>query len=124
MRHDGPSTTFNAGAAIAGYRIVKHGAADGEAVQASDGSVPLIGVTGRVGAASGGPVDVIRGGVAEVEYGDSVTRGAQLTSDSDGRAVPASPDTGANVHIIGVAEVSGAAGDIGSTSVEPQRIQG
>lgn len=115
---------MKAEAAIAGYRIVKPGAADGAAVQATTTTEPLMGVADRLGAASGATVDVHMAGIAEVEFGGNVTRGDFLTADASGRAVAAAPGAGVNVNVIGRAMVSGASGDIGSVMISQGRIQG
>lgn len=84
-----------------------------------------IGVTGRVAAgASGDRVDVIRAGIAPVEYSATVVRGAALTADANGKAVTAAPAAGANARIIGMAEISGVSGDIGSVFISPGVMQG
>ena len=104
-----------AGAAIADYRIVKYGNADGKVIQAAAAGDHVIGVAGR-GAASGARIEVARIGVAEVEYGGAVTRGDRLKSDADGKAIPSTAATDA---IIGIAEVSGVDGDIGQALLTP-----
>lgn len=124
MRRETLITNHDAGAAISAYRIVKHGAADGAVVQASAITDLLIGICDRIGAASGGRAEIVRAGLAEVEYGGNVTRGQPLTSDSNGKAVYANPGAGTNAYIIGFAEVSGVDGDVGSVLIAPGRIQG
>lgn len=105
-----------AGAAIPPFHIVKHGAADGFAVPAAAATDAIFGVADSLGAeAANDPVDIIRGGIAEVVYGGTVTRGQPLTSDAQGRAVVAV----AGNRIIGFAEVSGVAGDRGSVFIAP-----
>lgn len=120
MRIEGLITNFNAGAEVLPYRIVKFGSSDKTAVQAAAATDASIGVADQMGAASAGdPLDVIRSGIAEVEFGGNVTRGQPLTSDADGKAVAAAPAAGASVRIIGHAEVSGVDGDIGSVHLSP-----
>jgi hypothetical protein len=98
-------------AVINPYRICKYGAADGGAVQAAAATDKFLGIANNLGAsASGQRTDIVRCGIAEVEYGGTVTRGDLLTSDADGKAVAT---TTANNRIVGVADVSGVAGDIG-----------
>jgi hypothetical protein len=63
--------------------------ADDVVKQASAASDFLIGVFGPVPGADGDTVDVTRSGIVPVEYGTTVTRGQRLTTDSVGRAVPA-----------------------------------
>lgn len=125
MRNEGLTKNFNAGAAIARFRIVKFGTSDTEVVQADAVGDALIGIADSLGAdAAGEPVDVIMGGIAEVEFGGTITRGDLLTTDADGRAVAAAPASGANNSVIGRAAVSGVSGDIGSVILAPGQIQG
>ena len=116
--------SYAAGAAVAARRIVKHGASAGLAIQGADAAAPLIGIATEVAAASGERMDVIKAGIADVEFGGTVTLGAPLTSDSVGRAVAAAPAAGANAYIIGFAETDAVVGDIGSAFIAPGRIQG
>jgi hypothetical protein len=115
---------YVAAAAIGAYRIAKFGAADGEAIPAAASTDALIGVTTSLPASLGERVDVIRGGIAEVEFGGNVTRGDWLTADAQGRAITAAPAAGVNANVIGRAECSGVLGDIGSVLIAPGRIQG
>jgi hypothetical protein len=118
MRIEGLITNKNAGGEVLPYRIVKFGANDNAVIQAAAATDASIGVADQLGAdAAGHPIDVIRSGIAEVEYGGNVTRGVALTADSQGRAIAAT--AGANVRIIGFAEVSGVVGDIGSVHIAP-----
>lgn len=124
MRNDGLVKAYLAGGAIAAYRIVKF-SAEGTVVQASAATDVSIGITTRIpAAASGDRTEVVRSGIAEVEYGGNVTRGAKLTADADGKAVVAAPSAGVNNQIIGIAEVAGASGDIGSCMIAPSVMQG
>ncbi|RIK92482.1 MAG: DUF2190 domain-containing protein [Proteobacteria bacterium] len=124
MSNPGLVKNYLAGAAIAAYRIVKWSDADGKVVQAAASTDALIGVADNLGIASGARGDIIRSGLAEVEYGGNVTRGDWLTADADGKAVAAAPAAGVNANVIGRAEVSGVAGDIGLVAIAPGRIQG
>ena len=110
--------------AIAAYRIVKPGAADGGYLQAAAATDFLMGVCESVGPASGERLDVVKAGIADVEFGGTVTRGGPVTSDATGRAVAAAPGAGANVRIIGFAEVSAVVGDIAAVWIEPGLMQG
>ena len=74
----------------------------------------LLGVAADIAAASGETVDVVRTGVTPVLYGGAVTRGDALTADATGKAVKAA----ATNQVIGYAEVSGVAGDIGSLLIQ------
>lgn len=115
---------YTAGGAITAHRIIKAGANDGEVLQAAAATDLLMGVCGSVGPASGERVDIIKIGIAQIEYGGNVTRGNPLTSDGSGKAVVAAPSAGSNVRIIGFAEVSGVSGDIADVFVSPGFMQG
>lgn len=119
MRNEGLIKSFDAGAAVAAYRIVKHGSGDTAAIQSDDPADAHIGIANWLGAGSGERLDVVLSGVAEVEYGGNVTRGDWLTADSDGKAVAT---TTAAANAIGKAMVSGVAGDIGSVLLAPASI--
>lgn len=115
MRVEGLIINFTAGAEVKPYRIVKFGSSDKAAIQATAATEALIGISDQLGAdAAGDPLDVIRSGLAEVEYGGNVTRGDWLTADSQGRAVAT---TTAGDNVIGRAEQSGVSGDIGSVMI-------
>lgn len=79
--------TYIAAAAIVAHRLVTWGAADGEVRQSVAGDAH-IGVA-LDDAAAGERVDVVRAGIAEVEYGGVVARGDRLDATSIGRAVAA-----------------------------------
>lgn len=115
---------YRAEAAIARHRIVKYGAADGGALQATTTTEALMGVTTEIDSASGETCDVIKSGLGNVVYGGNVARGDWLTSDANGKAVAAAPGAGVNVNVIGRAEVSGVLDDIGVAFLAPGRIQG
>lgn len=115
---------YTAEAAVLAHRIVKFGAVDGDVLHGAAATDSLVGVVDTLDAAIGERVDVIRSEIADVEYGGAVTRGAPLTSDATGRAVVAAPSTGANVRLIGTAELSGVVGDIGKVFISPSVMQG
>ena len=60
-------------------------------------------------------MEFARAGIAAIEFGGNVARGALLTADADGKAVTAADGN----RVIGIAEVSGAAGDIGQVLLAP-----
>lgn len=125
MRNHGLIKNYTAEAAIAAYRIVKFGAADGGVLIAAAAGDKIVGVNDRLAAAAAGDrIDVIRTGIAEVEYGAAVAAGDLLMSDGSGRAIVAAAAAGANVRTIGVAEVAGVLGDIGSVHLVPGSFQG
>ncbi len=116
--------TKKANGAIAGHRICRLDATDttGEtAALAVDEATPLFGVSDALGAADGGSLDVICGGVYGIEYGADVAVNDPLTSDAQGRAIPV-PASVATVHIIGWAAEAGAEGEICSVSLVPARL--
>lgn len=115
---------YAAAAAIAAFRIVKPGAADGEVLQAAAATDALMGVCESVGPATGERCDIVKVGIADVEFGGPVTRGGPVTSDATGRAIAAAPAAGSNVRVIGYAEVSAVAGDIAPVLIAPGVMQG
>jgi hypothetical protein len=80
-------TNHVAEAAVEKYRIVKFGSTDDYVAQAAADTDAPMGVSGELAADLGERVDIVREGIAEVEYGGAVTRGDELTSDADGKAV-------------------------------------
>lgn len=111
-------------AAISPYRIVKFGATDGAYLQAAAATDFLSGVCESVGPALGERLDVVKAGIADVEFGGTVVRGTPVTADANGKAVAAAPAAGSNVRIIGFAEVSAVLGDIAPVWIEPGVMQG
>jgi len=105
---------YTASGEIPARVLVKHGANDGEAAVAATASDALLGVSTDVTTASGRHIDVIREGIAPVIYGATITRGAALTANANGYAIPAE----AGDQIAGYAEISGSAGDIGSIHLQ------
>ncbi len=125
MRNHGLIKNYTAEAAIAAYRLVKFGAADGGVLIAAAASDKIVGVNDRLAAAAAGDrIDIIRSGIAEVEYGGAVAAGDLLISDASGRAIAATAVAGTNTRTIGIAEVAGVVGDIGSVLLVPGSFQG
>lgn len=117
--------SFDAGAAIAAFRIVRFGAAENAVIQSAAATDAHLGVVDQPGgSASGARTDIVISGPSRVEYGGAVTRGDLLTSDASGRAITATAAAGANIRIIGVAMVSGVLGNIGLVNVQPGSFQG
>lgn len=109
--------SLTATTAIPARTLVKYGAADGTGVPATDATAFIAGVSSDIDTAVGERASVFENGnIVDVVYGGNVTRGDALTADAQGRAV-ATTATGA--RIVGFAEVSGVAGDIGSVVVTP-----
>ena len=96
---------FTAGSNITKYRLVQLGDADGQIILGAGAQSSLIGVAAELDAVVSARVDVHLEGIANVEYGDTITRGAQLTSDADGKAVEVT------ASMIKSAVVDGAAAD-------------
>lgn len=111
----GLTTTFRASGTITKRRLVAYAAALGVAVQASGPTNALAGVSADIDTADGRPADVIRQGLAPVEYGATVAAGDPLTADAQGRAVKAT----AGQRIAGFADVPGIVGDIGALLIAP-----
>lgn len=117
--------SYDAEGTIADHTIVKFGAADNGVLAATAATESLVGVTDAPGdVVSGDRVDVVQGGISDVLYGGTVTRGDLLTADASGRAVTAAPTVGVNNGVIGRAIVSGVVGDIGKVLIVPSQIQG
>lgn len=118
------SKAFTAGGAVTKRRLVKFGSADATVVQAAAATDLIIGASGDLDAASGARVSVVVAGIADVEAGGNITRGALVTADADGKAVAAAPAAGVNNRVAGVAMVSAASGDIIPVLLAPQQTQG
>lgn len=123
---EGDIKSYSAGGAVNPCRFVKAGAADGAIIQAINGSAMMFGVSEQVVgtatsnvAASGDMVDVVKGGLAYLELGDTVTRGDVLTSDADGKGITTVIVAGTPIYYGAIAEVSGVAGDIIPVKVAP-----
>lgn len=104
------SITQVAGAAVAAKRFVKKDGS-GDAIQAAAATDEVIGVSLAAAAAAGDAFEVAKmdGCRVEVEAGAAVTAGADVTSDTVGRAVAAGTDNA----VAGFAETAAdAAGEI------------
>ena len=120
MRNEILIKTMTAEAAVESNRIVKHGAADTGAIQATAASSKMFGVSNQYGAAaSGDDLDVVVSGIAEVELGGTVAAGDLLTSDAVGKAIAT---TTAGNRIVGVAMTGGVNGDIQSVLINPGSV--
>ena len=94
------ATNYVADVAIPKYRIVKHGTGDRAVTAATAATDSSIGVTNELDAAAGERVDVWQVGIAYVEAGAAVTRGAPVTADAVGRGVAAAPAAGAYASLV------------------------
>ncbi|MEQ1890289.1 MAG: DUF2190 domain-containing protein [Alphaproteobacteria bacterium] len=118
------SKNYRAEAAVAKRRIVKMGATDGAVVVGAAATDLIFGVSADIDAAITERVDVHVAGIAEVEFGGTVTRGGPVTSDATGRAVAAAPGAGVNNRIIGFALVSAVVGDVAPVILSQGVMQG
>jgi hypothetical protein len=125
MSNQGLVKSFNAEAAVPIRRIVKFGTGDRDVLVGAAVGDFLIGISVQPGIAEiGERVDVQMSGIAEVEFGGTVARGAQVTTNATGLAVLAAPTIGVNNRIIGFAMETYASGDHGLVFLAPQEIQG
>ncbi|WP_350316359.1 DUF2190 family protein [Pectobacterium aroidearum] len=118
MNIPGLITGHNAESAVTRRRLIVRGTADGAISQATGGTALIIGVSTAVDGEAGETVDVIRSGLAPVTYGADVIADQPLTSDADGRAIPATAGT----FVIGYAEYDGAEDDVGSVWIAPGQL--
>lgn len=106
--------SYVAAADVAGNRIVKYAdpGTDATVDTAAANTDPSLGVSDRLGAEAGEMLDVHRGGLVDLQLGGTVTAGAPLTSDADGKAIAAVAAAGTTVRIVGYADEPGDANDI------------
>lgn len=117
--------SFIAGGVIADKRFVKFGANDGEVLQAAAATDLIIGVSLQPGGVvQGDRVDVVMGGIAEVDCAGVIARGGEMTSDANGKALAPAPAGGTNNRIGGMAMATYAANDVGEVLVVPSVKQG
>lgn len=116
---------YVAEAAITARRIVKTGATDYAVLMAAAATDAIIGVADELGQATvNGRVDIVQAGIADVEFGGTVARGALVTADATGKAVAAAPAAGANNRVLGIALVSAVSGDIAPVLINLGTTQG
>lgn len=118
--------SYKAAAAIEAGRIVKFAAADNEVQKSAAATDISLGVAANENfdVASGETVDVVVGGVCRVKAGGTITRGALLVSDANGKAVVAAPAAGTNNQIIGRALAAAVLDDLVDVLVIPVSTQG
>jgi hypothetical protein len=116
--------SYEASADVTKFRIARFSdtAASQKVAGATANTQALIGVFDSMGGLSGSMVDVHRSGLASVELGGTVTAGAPLTSDAQGRAIVAVAASATQVRIIGFADAPGVIGDIIDVWVEPSLL--
>lgn len=91
---------------------------DGDIVLAAAGTDVVLGVI-REGAVANKPVTVQFGGIGKVIAGGSITAGARITSDGNGKAVAT---TSAGDKVCGIALTAADAGDIISIALVPGHV--
>lgn len=106
-------SNYRAQGALEAHRIAAAGSDEQTVTQAVNGTNALLGVTTEVGADNGSRIDVIHSGIADVDFGASVAYGEALTSDADGKAVPASSGD----RLIGIAMCGGLKNDRGAVLI-------
>lgn len=118
---------FVAAAATTAYRIAAFAApsTDSSVQVASGPTAALAGVFGPLAHDAADMADVQVEGEAEVELGGTVTAGAFLTSDAQGRAVALAPP-GAGVTHFGIAKAlqPGVVGDRIKVQLTPMLLRG
>ena len=116
---------FEASAAAPARRIARFSdvSATARVAPASANTDAIIGVFERLAGASGDIVDVVTQGVGSVELGGTVTAGAPLTADSQGRAIVAVAVTATTVRILGFALEPGVVGDFVEVLVQPSLLR-
>lgn len=112
---------YEASAAIEPHRIVRFSdaAASQKIATATANDQLLIGVSDRMGGKLGGMVDIERGGLVPVQFGEAVQAGDPLTSDDEGKAIKAVPTAGKTIRIIGYADQHAAEDEIGDAFLAP-----
>ena len=102
--------TYDVDGPLAPYRIVAHSSTAGNVRQAAAPTDALMGAADELGKQPNGRTDIALSDLPEVETGAAIAAGQALTSDAEGRAVPA---TATGQRIIGFAlEGASAAGTI------------
>lgn len=124
MANNGLTKSYTAEGAISANSIVKVGANDYGILQGAAATDKLIGITTEIAASSGERTDVVLEGIADLKLGGTVARGDLVTSDASGQGVTAAPAAGSNNRIVGMAIISGVAGDIIPVKVAPGSFQG
>jgi Uncharacterized conserved protein (DUF2190) len=111
-------------AAIKALRLLKATATHATATHATAVTDSIIGVS-KAGAAINAHFDVQIDGIAYVEAGAAVAVGADVTCDSVGRGITASPAVGVNNYIAGkTLTAASAVGDVFEVELALSRIQG
>lgn len=107
-------SAFIAAVDIPAHRFITTGAVKDDIAIASANNQTSLGVSGDVDVPAGQHVDVVMDGIAHVEFAGTIARGADVTANTDGKAVTAA--TG-NV-VFGTALEAGVAGDICAVTIK------
>lgn len=117
---------YEISAVVRPFRIARFSdvAASQKVAEATANTQPIIGVFDKLAgtAAIGQMVDVHRSGLCQVELGATVTAGQELTTDAQGRAIPAVAATATRVQVLGKADQPGVVGDVIDVWVELSTI--
>ena len=93
------------------FRFVKFGTTDERVQQAAAATDKIIGIA-RYTALVGKDTEITLIGIEEIKLGGTVALGDELTSDASGKGIVASPGSGVNNRIGGIALKPGVDGDI------------
>ncbi|CAJ0862147.1 hypothetical protein R77567_01621 [Ralstonia sp. LMG 32965] len=124
MANPGFIKTYDAGAAITPYTIVKFTGTDFQVIPAAAVGDSLAGVTTEIASNSGERVDVVHSGCAYVQAGGTIAAGDPITTNASGQAVKAAPASGANNNCIGRARQSAVSGDVFEVLLDFFTLQG
>jgi hypothetical protein len=107
---------YNAEGNCGRFLLAKFGTGDKTAKVAIAATDKIIGVFTDIDVLDKEPCDVHRDGVRRVIYGAAVTKGDRLTANAAGRGIPTVTQ---GDSYVGIAEITGVAGDIGSVAIVP-----
>lgn len=117
--------SYVAGGAIKQFAPVKFGGVAGQVVEATAAADLVVGICYQPGgAASGQRVDVVLSGAADALFGGVVAAGAKVVAGAGGTVVAAAPAAGANAHVLGIALVATASGDVAPIFLSQSVMQG
>ena len=119
--------TIDDSAGVLAYVCVVQGAADGGCKKpAAANAAGFLGVTVEAQATQNKSVPVQKDRIARVKYGGTITRGDRLVINGTSgdvktieSTITAAPGTASVQNVVGIAEVSGVSGDIGSMMIQP-----
>ena len=116
---------YTATSAIGARRLMKFGATDGTVVIATAAADRVIGIQSEIDCAIGERASAAMVGcIEELVAGGTIARGDSVVAGAAGAGFAAAPGAGVNVFAIGMAEISGVAGDIITVIIAPHAVQG